>query len=205
MSFRRTTSQRVTTPSARFLHAYADTLTATGRRALWIRPKKTVAWREADGSLNYAYLLRWFGERAQDTPQITRVMINHYAFTPSRRTLLLLGYDMAERPVRREDLHLELTLLDRELAAFATWLPLWLAGRIDPSRAIPEPPHACHNWREDWRTTDYAWSAAAWEANRAWRAREEAREAASKARREAARAGIAGHATSPDSAEVGTA
>lgn len=187
----------LTTPSGRFLRTFADALDAAGRPAVWLRPKQTVAWREADGTVNHVYLHRWFGKTVEGAPRITRIAVNHFWFKPSRRTLLLLDFHPAERPDKRDDLHLELTVLDRELAALGAWLPAWIAGRVNPVLAIPEPPLRCRNWHKDWQTTDYAWTATAWDANRAWRAAEEAKEAARRARRQAF---LAGRATAPTSA-----
>lgn len=177
-------SRRLTTPSGRFLRTFAEALVAEGRPSIWLRPKQTVAWREADGTVNHVYLHRWHAG-VEGAPRITRIAVNHFRFRPSRRTLLLLDFHPAERPDTRDDLHLELTVLDRELAAFGPWLPRWIVGRVEPALAIPEPPLSCRNWHRDWQTTDYAWTETAWEANRAWRAAEEAKEAARRARRRA--------------------
>lgn len=178
-----------TTPAARFLEEFARALERAGRRALWIRPKRTVAWREGD-TLNHALLVRWNGEDP-DAPRITRISVNYYAFGASARTRLLLGFDLPDHPGHREGLRLELTVLDRELVAFAEWLVRWIVGRVNPEIPIPPPPVECHNWHRDWLTTDYAWSAAAWEAQRAWRAQEEEARARREANRRALRAKLA--------------
>lgn len=193
----------LTTPSGRFLRTFADALVAAGRPAVWLRPKLTVAWRERDGSVNRVYLHRWH-VGIEGAPRITRIAVNHFWFKPSRRTLLLLDFHPAERPWKRDDLHLELTVLDRELAAFGSWLPAWIAGRVNPALAIPEPPLLCRNWHKDWQTTDYAWTATAWDANRAWSQQEEAKNAERRARRQAWLAREAAGATGTTSATAGT-
>jgi len=191
MTFDNIESRRLTTPSGRFLRTLDEGLAALRRPSLWIRPKQTVAWRESDGTLNHVYLRRWH-VGIDGAPRITRIAVNHFRFDPSRRTLRVLSFHPSERPAWREDLHFELTVLDRELAAFGPWLPHWIAGRVDPARAIPEPPLPCRNWHKDWRTTDYAWTATAWDASRAWRAAEEAKEQARRVRRAAFLAGRSG-------------
>ncbi len=178
---------RITTDGAarRARHDFLVALeNALDRPAVRLRRKHTVAWRE-DDTLDHVYVYAWHG-RDQAAPRISRIAVNHYRFTASRRTLTLLGVRASDRPARREELHLEMTVLDTELAEFARWLPLWVAGRIEQTATIPEPPHACHVWHQGWETADYAWSVAAWEANRAWREEQDAAKAARLAHRRSA-------------------
>ena len=55
-----------------------------------------------------------------------------------------------------------------QLLTFAGWLPVWIRGRQDPSVAIPLPPHPSHVFGQSLRTTDYAWTVAAWDAYSRW-------------------------------------
>jgi len=175
-------------PRVRFLEDLVLALDRPGRPARWTKPKRTVAWREGD-TLNHVVLVPWNGDRPE-APLITRISANYYSYQPTARTLARLGFALTDRPVWHPRLILELTVLDQQLVTFGRWLPRWIAGRLDPAVPIPPPPVECHNWHRDWLTTDYAWSAAAWDAQMAMRKKEEEARARREARRSGARTAV---------------
>jgi hypothetical protein len=148
---------------SRFLDALAAAL---GSPAVVLRPKYLVAWRDGKW-LNHLELVRWSCPDAlsPDAPYVTRLSMNYYYFGPSKALLRKLGFPPQARPSRREELRLEWSVLDEQMLEFAAWIPLWMRGRLDPSAAIPLPPHPSHVFGEGLRTTMYGWTATAWSAN----------------------------------------
>jgi hypothetical protein len=133
--------------------------------------KHVVAWRRGN-ALNHLELLNfsWPSARSLDAPRITRISVNKHVFIPPTTILRNLGFDK-QRPLPRgsEGLHLEWTILGNELLAFADWLPVWVEGRLDPNSPIPLPPHPSHVFGKGLRTTDYAWTATAWDTYGRWK------------------------------------
>lgn len=124
-----------------------------------------LAWRHGD-HLDHARLLSW-SRPACDRPRapwITRVSVNHVRFQPSAATLRWLLFPRRGQPQPTPDLHVEWTALDTELEALARWLPTFMRGQLDPSVPVPPPPVPSHVFGEGLRETEYAWTAAAWEA-----------------------------------------
>jgi hypothetical protein len=152
-----------------------------------LRNKHTLFWREG-AWLNHVYVYSWYGD-TEGAPRITRIAMNHYAMTCSQRTRWLLGLAPSSCPAMREELRLEFTVLDLQLAVFARWLPAVIAGRIDRTRAIPAPPVDSGLSGEVLRTERYAWTRRAWDASQAWHAAQKAKEEAQRARRRAFLAG----------------
>jgi len=165
--------------SSRFLDALARALEGSGRRALWIRRRHVVLFREGD-TMNSVRPFPW-GSDSREAPRLTRIAVNQSDIEVTRRARILLGFAPEARPGHDERLDLELTVLDEELVAFAPWL----ARRMDPAVPIPAPPVACDSSPEDWKVTVYEWSRTAWAADEAWRAKEKAARAQRKARRQA--------------------
>lgn len=137
--------------------------------AVVVSPKRIVAWRDGD-ALNRLELLRWTWPDARfpRAPRVTRMGLNTQRFIPPKTLLRRFGFDPLSRPAGAMRLRLEWSVLGEELLAFAAWLPLWIRGRLDPSVAIPLPPHPSHVFGEGLRTTAYAWTVAAWEAYSRW-------------------------------------
>jgi len=146
----------------RFLEQLATNL---GPGTVVVSPKRIVAWRSG-AALNRVELFRWAWPDARfpRAPRVTRIALNTHAFTPSKALLRRFGFDVHARPWRIDGLRLEWTVLGEELLAFADWLQLWIRGRLDSSVAIPLPPHPSHVFGEGLRTTNYAWTVAAWDA-----------------------------------------
>jgi len=155
--------------SSRFLDALARALEESGRRAIWVQRKYVVLFREGD-TLNRVRPFPW-GSESPDAPQLTRIAINQSDIEISRRARILLGFAPESRPGHDERFDLEFTVLTEELEAIARWLPSWIAGRVDPEVPLPAPPVPCDPWEFDWRSTNYVWSTAAWNAQTAWEER----------------------------------
>jgi len=155
---------------SRFLEAFAMSL---GDGAVVVRPRRIVAWRNG-AALNRLELLRWSWPDAGDrgAPRVTRIGLNALVFRPPKTLLSRLGFDPLARPDGDRALRLEWTVLGDELLAFADWLPLWIRGRLDPAAPVPLPPHPSHVFGQGLRTTDYAWTVAAWDAHSRWKAQD---------------------------------
>ena len=186
-----TKRRRASSPRAAFLERFAEAL---GRPHVLLRNKQMVCWR-GGGTLDHVFVYPWF--RDEEAPRLTRIAVNHYTLFPSRRTLALLGFGGRERPPFRRELQLEFTVRDEELAAFAPWLALCIAGRLDVTRPVPAPPYDSGLSGEHMRTHRYAWTVAAWDACQAWHAKEKAKEAARLARRQAFLAARGGAPSAP--------
>ncbi len=146
-----------------FLGRLAETL---GYPAVVVNPKPIVVWRDGE-ALNRLELRPWtVPDRQQPdrVPAVTRIAVNEMAFDPSKALLRRLGFRPDDWPGYTAFLRLEWTVIDDELAGFTEWLPIWVRGRIDPSVTIPLPPHPSHIWGIGLRTTNYAWTVAAWDA-----------------------------------------
>lgn len=131
-----------------------------------LRSKAILAWRLGD-HLDHVRLLSWLrpDRERRGTSWITRISVNHLTFEPSQAVLRRLWFRPRSRPARTPGLHVEWTALDAELVQLARWLPAFLRGQLDPSAPIPLPPVPSHVFGEGLRTTEYAWTAAAWEAS----------------------------------------
>lgn len=186
-----TKRRRVVPPRAAFLTCFAEAL---GWPHVLLRNKQMVCWR-GGGTLDHVFVYPWF--RDEEAPRLTRIAVNHYTLFPSRRTLALLGFGGRERPPFRPELQLEFTVRDEELAAFAPWLALCLAGRLDASKPVPAPPADSGLTGDDMRTHRYAWTVAAWDECQAWHAKEKASEESRRARRQAFLAARGGAPSAP--------
>lgn len=151
---------------ARFLEQLAASISAG---AVVVAPKRIVAWSDGD-ALNRLELLRWTWPdgRFPRAPRVTRMALNTQMFAPPKSLLRRFGFEPGSRPDGAPGLRLEWSVLGEELLAFAEWLPVWVRGRLDPTVAIPLPPHPSHVFGTGLRTTDYAWTVAAWEAYSRW-------------------------------------
>lgn len=131
-----------------------------------LRQRHLLAWRHGD-DLNHVRLLSWLRPHSgrPRAAWITRVSLNHLAFEPSAAVLRSLGFPRATAPRATSGVRVEWTALDEEVVALTGWLPTWIRGRVDPTVAIPLPPHPSHVFGEGLRTTVYVWTAAAWEAS----------------------------------------
>jgi hypothetical protein len=165
----------------RFLDALAHALEESGRRALWIPRQYAVLWREGE-TMNIVRPLAW-GSETRDAPRLHRIAVNQSDIEVSPRARILLGFGHRVLPGHDERLDLELTVMTVELEPLALWLPSWIAGRVDPEALIPAPPVLCDPWKFDWRTTNYVWSTAAWNAQSDWEEREKAARAQREVRR----------------------
>jgi hypothetical protein len=159
-------------PLCRFLDALAVAIEESGRRALWIPRQYAVLFREGD-TLNSVRPIPWDAD-SQEAPRLTRIAVNQSEIEVSRRDRILLGFAPEARPGHDERLDLEFTVLTGELEAIARWLPAWIAGRVDPGVTIPPPLVPCAPWEFDWRTTNYVWSTAAWNAQTDWEEKDKA-------------------------------
>lgn len=174
----RTTRTRPRADQSYFLGEF---LGAINRPAFWVYAKRLVAWRDGE-FVNHVSVSSWLAD-APGVPRMTRIAVNQVAFEPSRRVLRVLGFRSKDRPTPRAGLAFELTVLDRELYPLAPWLVEAIEGRIDPARMIP-PPSIDSDLvtEEDLHAAGRVWSDAAWKARCDWLARQDAEEAARRAR-----------------------
>ncbi len=125
-----------------------------------------LAWRLGD-HLDHVRLLSWL-RPDRERPRaswITRISLNHLTYEPSQAVLRRHWFGPRARPSRTPRLHAEWTALDDELVQLARWLPTFMRGQLDPAAPIPVPPVPSHVFGEGLRTTEYAWTAAAWPAS----------------------------------------
>lgn len=170
-----------TRPRADQTYFLGEFLGAIDRPAFWVHAKRLVAWRDAE-FVNHLGVSSWLAD-APGVPRMTRVAVNQVALEPSRRVLRVLGFRAKDRPMPRPGLAFELTVLDRELYPLAPWLVEAIEGRIDPARMIPPPSvESDLVTEEDLHAAGRVWSDAAWRAHCDWLARQDAQEAARRAR-----------------------
>jgi hypothetical protein len=156
-------------PSRRFFWpSFLEELaTDIGRDAVVNYRKQVVTWRDGN-HVNHLGLLKWVWPTAQfpDAPRITRISLNKHVFGQSESVSVLrrLGFARQSAPSPTPGLWLEWSVLGNEVLDFASWLPLWMRGQLDPSVTIPLPPHPSHVWGQGLRATDYAWTVTAFHA-----------------------------------------
>jgi hypothetical protein len=155
--------------------AFLEAIARDFNSPIFIHRNQAIAWLDGEGHVSELGLIKWLWPSPEypRAPRITRISINNGDFTHSRAELRRLqalddtAYRRSPgRPASRSSaLCLEWTVLESELLDFASWLPVWMRGRLDQTVTIPLPPHASHVWSRDLRRMNYAWTVTAFEAH----------------------------------------